>query len=292
MNTRAPRFSIVMPAYNAEATIDAAIESVIGQRRADWELIIIDDGSTDGTRTVADRYAQADARVSVYSQANAGTGAAITAGVERATGEFIVQLGADDELLPDYCLVTGDFIDANPGYDIYASNAFRLLPGESRELYHTSPRFSQEMELTVDDLLDAALIYGTAAFRRQYFDKVGGFRGGYYNEDYDFWLRIMMAGARHIYTPRPLALYRVTAGQKTEDGVRMRLEDIRILRDAVQSGGLTLEQVAHAERTIRLLERNVAFRRAVSAVFGRRLAAPVFRLAHRMAWLVRPHRRR
>jgi hypothetical protein len=147
------------------------------------------------------------------------------------------------------------------------------------------------MELTVDDLLDEPLIYGTAAFRRELFARVGGFRADYYNEDYDFWLRIMMAGARHIYTPEPLALYRVVPGQKTEDGVLMRLEDIKILRDAIDSGGLSQGQASHAEKTIALLEKNVAFRRRVIALVGPRLATPVFRLAHRLAWIVRPHRR-
>ena len=100
-----------------------------------------------------------------------------------------------------------------------------------------------------------------------------------------------MAGAKHIYNPQPLALYRVVPGQKTEDGVRMRLEDIRILQDAIDSGHLTAEQVQHARRTIALLEKNVAFRRRVTSVVGPRLANPVFRAAHKAAWLVRPHRR-
>jgi len=203
----------------------------------------------------------------------------------------VVQLGADDELLPRYSSATSALINAHPGYDIYASNAYRLLPDGSRELYHTAPRFEHELELTVDDLLDEPLIYGTAAFRRELFERVGGFRAEYYNEDYDFWLRAMMAGARHIYTPQALALYRVTPGQKTEDAVLMREEDIKLLRDAVESGGLTDDQVRHAEATIALLEKNVAFRRRVTALVGPRLAQPVFRAAHKAAWLVRPHRR-
>lgn len=286
-----PRFSIVMPAYNAAATLDESIGSVRAQDFDAWELVITDDGSTDDTLAVCGRYAAQDPRIRVHSQANAGTGAAISAAIERATGEFVVQLGADDELLPGYCSVTSAFIDANPGYDIYASNAYRLLPDGSRTIYHTAPRFSHRLELSVDDLLDEPLIYGTAAFRRDFFDRVGGFRADYYNEDYDFWLRIMMAGARHIYTPQPLALYRVVPGQKSEDGLHMRLEDIRILADAVESGGLTPEQADHARRTIALLQKNVAFRTRVTALVGPRLAAPVFRLAHRLAWIVRPHRR-
>jgi glycosyltransferase involved in cell wall biosynthesis len=291
MSDSHPRFSIVMPAYNATATLDASIGSVCAQSFDSWELVICDDGSTDDTRAICDRHAAADPRVRVHSQPNAGAGAAISAAIKRATGDFIVQLGADDELLPEYCSVTGELIDKRPGYDIYASNAYRLLPDGTRELYHTAPRFSATFELTVDDLLDEPLIYGTAAFRRELFARVGGFRTEYYNEDYDFWLRAMIAGAKHIYTPRPLALYRVVPGQKTADGVRMRQEDIKILRDAIESGGLTPEQVAHAERTIALLERNVAFRKRVIGLVGPRAAKRVFGLAHRLAWIVRPHRR-
>lgn len=286
-----PRFSVVMPAYNASATIEAAIGSVLAQEYAEWELVITDDGSLDDTRAICDRYASADPRIKVESQPNAGAGAAISAAIRRSSGAFLVQLGADDELLPQYCSATNAFIEQHPGCDIYASNAYRLLPDGSRTIYHTAPRFSRVFSATVDDLIDEPLIYGTAAFRREWFERVGGFRTEFYNEDYDFWLRAMIAGAKHIYNPEPLALYRVVPGQKTEDGVRMRQEDIRILEDAIASGGLTAEQVAHARRVIALLEKNVAFRKRVISLVGPKAAAPVFRLAHKAAWLIRPHRR-
>lgn len=286
-----PRFSIVIPAYNAALTLGDAIGSVRKQDFESWELIVVDDGSTDDTLAVAKRHTAEDDRITVLTQDNAGAGAAISAGIAKARGEFVVQLGADDELLPQYCSATAAFIDSHPGYDIYASNAYRLHVDGRREIYHTSPRFEHEVELTVDDLLDEPLIYGAAAFRRELFDRVGGFRGDYYNEDYDFWLRALMAGARHIYQPVPLALYRVTSGQKTEDGIRMRQEDIRILSDAIDSGALTVEQIQHARGTIALLEKNVAFRKKTIALVGPRLARPIFEAAHKMAWLVRPHRR-
>lgn len=292
MSVPTPRFSIVVPAYNAEATIGAAIGSVLAQEGCDsWELVIVDDGSTDGTLAIARAAAARDPRVSVSSQANAGTGAAISAAIERATGEFIAQLGADDELLPNYCATVSALIDAHPGFDIYASNAYRLHPDGRRTLYHTGPRFGRQMSVTTDDLLDAPQIFGTAAFRRTLFAQVGGFRSEFYNEDYDFWLRCMMAGARHVYIPEPLALYRVRPGQKTSDEVRLRADDIKILEDAIASGGLNAGQVEHARHTITLLEKNVKFRRAVLRVFGERLSRPVFVLAHRLAYLVRPHRR-
>lgn len=281
-----------MPAYNAAATIEAAIDSVRAQKSDDWELVITDDGSTDATRAICERQAASDSRITCTSQLNAGAGAAISAAIARATGAYVVQLGADDELLTEYCSAVTAFMEARPGFDIYASNAYRLLLDGTRRLYHTQPRFAREFSLTVDDLLDEPLIYGTAACRRSLFERVGGFRTEFHNEDYDFWLRAMMAGATHIYTPQTLALYRVMPGQKTEDGVRMRLEDIRVLESAVASGGLPAEQVEHARSTIALLEKNVAFRRRVTALVGPQLAEPVFRLAHRAAGLVRPHRRK
>lgn len=291
MPTRPPRFSIVVPAYNAEATLGDTIRSVLAQDSADWELVITDDGSTDGTRALADSFAQADPRISVLTQPNGGAGAAISAAISRATGEFVVQLGADDELLPSFCSATDAFIREHPGYDIYASNAWRLFPDGHREIFHDTPRFSRELSLGVDDLLDECLIYVTAAFRRELFASVGGFRAEFYNEDYDFWLRALMSGARHIYQPAPLALYRVVPGQKTEDGVRMRSEDVRILEDALASGRLSPAQDAHAKRTIALLRRNIAFRRFVLALVPAGLARATFRAAHRAAWIVRPHRR-
>lgn len=282
-----------MPAYNAAATIGDAIESVLGQEGPySWELLITDDGSADATGAIAADYAARDDRISVQSQTNAGTGAAISVAVDRATGEFIVQLGADDGLLPGYCRATGAFIDANPGYDIYASDAYRLLPDGRRIRYHEGPRFASVFSLTVDDMLDAPQIFGTAAFRREWFDRIGGFRTDYYNEDYDFWLRIMIAGARHIYQPVPLALYRVVPGQKTSDGISAREGDIAVLRSAIAEGGLSVEQTVHAERTIALLEKNIVFRRRVLRLVGVRRASCVFAFAHRLAWFVRPHRRK
>lgn len=278
-----PLFSIAIPAYNAAATIGDTIESVLAQECDDWEIAITDDGSTDETRAICDAFAARDARISVESQPNAGTGAALNAAIARSHGAYIVQLGADDVLESEYAATMSAFIHCNPGFDIYASNAYRELPDGEREIYHTEPRFTQVFSLTLDDLLDANLIYGTAAFRREIFDHLGGFRPEFHSEDYDFWLRAMMAGATHIYNPQVLATYRVTPGQKTESGALMRREDIRILRDALASGLLDAEQAAHAERSIARLEHNAAFRERMLSHLKPETAEKVFGVVHRVA---------
>ena len=93
--------SIIMPAYNAEKYIARAIDSVINQSYGNWELIIVDDGSTDATPGIADDYATRDERINAIHQANYGVSVARNAGLNIAHGEFIAFLDADDVLTPD-----------------------------------------------------------------------------------------------------------------------------------------------------------------------------------------------
>lgn len=94
------KFSIIIPAYNSEKYLSDAVGSVSRQTYAEWECIIVDDGSADATGSLADQFAAADARVRVIHQSNAGVGAARNAGLDVATGDWIGFLDADDELHP------------------------------------------------------------------------------------------------------------------------------------------------------------------------------------------------
>ena len=94
MNT--PKFSIVIPVYNAQATLPAAIASVLDQTDSDWELILIDDGSADGSLMQMLSYSHDDARIRSLSQANKGPSIARNLGAELARGEFLAFLDADD----------------------------------------------------------------------------------------------------------------------------------------------------------------------------------------------------
>ena len=97
-----PVVSIIMPAYNAEAYIQEAIQSVIAQTMTDWELIVVDDGSCDNTASLLDVAACQDARIKVIHQPNAGVAAARQVGVDAACGEYCIHVDADDWVEPDY----------------------------------------------------------------------------------------------------------------------------------------------------------------------------------------------
>ena len=94
-------FSIVVPVYRAERTLERCVRSVLAQRFADWELILVDDGSDDGSGALCDRYAAQDARVRVLHRENGGVSAARNAGIDMATGTYLCFLDSDDAFLPE-----------------------------------------------------------------------------------------------------------------------------------------------------------------------------------------------
>ena len=95
------KFSVIMPCYNSEAYVRAAVESVLKQSFFSWELVAINDGSIDTTLSILNEYAARDQRIHVFSKPNGGYVSAINAGLERATGDYCIFLGSDDTIAPD-----------------------------------------------------------------------------------------------------------------------------------------------------------------------------------------------
>lgn len=127
-----PRISVIMPAYNAGAFLRRSVGSVISQTFQDWELVIIDDGSVDGTAELADKLAADDKRIRVIHQHNSGVSCARNSGIAAARGEFISFLDADDEYLPTFLAELLTAVDENDA-DCAACSHFRLYPDGRRE---------------------------------------------------------------------------------------------------------------------------------------------------------------
>lgn len=231
------RFSIVIPAYSAATTLSETLDAVLAQRFADWECIVVDDGSKDDTAAVAQAYAAGDARVRVVSQANQGTGGAYNAGVAAAAGEFIVVCSADDLLLPDHLTEVSARIDAGGACDIYSTNGFLLSPDGSTQLMYGPEDIAGSLNLA--QVVHACFYSVGAVYKRGVFDLVGGYRVGVFGEDYDFWLRAMSMGAKHCYIPKPLSMHRLSSTQKSSDLQAALRSDVGILRDLARSGRLS-----------------------------------------------------
>ena len=113
-----PRVSILVAAWNAAEYISETILSVQSQSYAAWELVIVDDGSTDGTADILKKYARLDCRIKIYSKSNQGAHIARNFAFERSVGEYIVILDADDRILPDKLKVQVDLLDSNSEYGV------------------------------------------------------------------------------------------------------------------------------------------------------------------------------
>src|SRR5688572_8788008 len=135
--------NVLMPAYNAERYIGAAIESVLGQTVRELQLLVIDDGSTDGTLALAEYYAKQDARVRVLSQPNAGIAHTLNRGLDLlAPAEWVFLMHADDVMMPDRLERQRAFIAAKPDLAV-ASSLVHYVNGAGETIGHGRSPFTR-----------------------------------------------------------------------------------------------------------------------------------------------------
>jgi glycosyltransferase involved in cell wall biosynthesis len=198
---KAPRVSVVVTCYNYGRYLDEAVQSVFDQTHRDLEILIVNDGSTDNTRDVADALAQRDVRVRVIHQANSGQPAiSRNNGIAAARGELILCLDADDKLAPAMIEECLRLLDADPALAIaYTDRAdFGLIE-----------QIVTAGEYDFAELKDHNLISYCALYRRQVWQDVGGYRTNVKGcEDWDFWVAAGARGYRGRRLAQPLFCYR------------------------------------------------------------------------------------
>ncbi len=225
-----PVVSIVMPLYNAERTVHAALASVQAQSRPDWELIVADDASRDASAAVVQRLADGDPRIRLLRRGHAGASAARNAGIELARGDWLLFLDSDDWIAEQALELLLETVEHNPEVDcVYAD--WKTLPadGESfAERYRFDPSersFFSALSTGCGFPLHAA-ITRTALVR-----EIGGFDPELVTcEDWDLWLRLARAGATFRSRPGELAFYRTNEGSQSATGRRM-LHDALVVID-------------------------------------------------------------
>lgn len=103
-----PKISVIIPIYNAETYVSRCIESVLDQTYCNWQMILVDDGSKDKSLEICQKYADADDRISVIHQENAGPGIARNTGIAKASGNYVVFIDSDDYIEKDYFLLLSE----------------------------------------------------------------------------------------------------------------------------------------------------------------------------------------
>lgn len=197
--------SIIVPVYNAEKYLSRCIESIITQEFTDWELLSVDDGSTDGSDIICDKYASESERISVIHQENQGVSIARNTGIRSAKGEWVGFVDADDYIEPEmYSVLLSAAIDS--GADLSWCDLF----SEERETTHTIT--SIEVSESKIDILRSLLRDGWGGLSMNKIYHIGLFKKHKllfpqnitYAEDLLFTVHAFLCSNTYVKVPRPL----------------------------------------------------------------------------------------
>lgn len=205
---KSPKISVVLPVFNAEATVTAALESLRSQTFRDWEVLVIDDGSTDQTAEIVARLSQIDPRIRLHRRARAGIVAALNFGLSAARGEFIARQDGDDESLPTRFSEQLAEFERDPSLGLvssfvrHAATAGKWVHDGATETRGYSSycdwlnSFSEPHEIRRASFVESPLAHPTVLFRRSLIEQFGAYSDGDFPEDYELWLRWLDGGVK------------------------------------------------------------------------------------------------
>lgn len=246
-----PRVSVIVPAFNSEATIVAAVDSVLAGSFRDIEVVVADDCSRDHTADLVEAHPDPRTRL-VRAEQNGGPAAARNLALARATGELVAFLDADDRWLPHFLTEQVALYDSEAPVGIVSCDAW-LVDDRGRRVGRHSDVVGIPAALDLTEMLEANRIFISALCPRAVVEEAGRFSTECYgSEDHDLWLRILENRHRAVYNPEPLALYAsgtpgISAGKE-----RMAHTDVATYRRALQRDRMTSDQRRIALRKLKI----------------------------------------
>jgi hypothetical protein len=285
---RLPTFSVAIPAHNAVGTIVEAVESALAQTLPPLEVIVVDDGSTDGTAAALESYSD---RIRYVRQEQGGAASARNAALRIARGDFFALLDADDAYLPERLEALAALSSARPDLDLLCTDLAYVVDG------HSAGRFGETCPFEIDDQRTAILercFCAVPAVRRAALVAVGGFDESIRTaDDWDCAIRLIHNGSVAGLVDEPLYSYRIHGASLTADRIGTLRERIDMLEriggtqplSESERAGLA-RSLSHQRTSLALAEAEVAVR--ARSADARRLAlaaarSPGGRLRYRLA---------
>lgn len=221
-----PEVTIVLPTYNRADMILDAIRSVQAQTFQDWEIVVVDDGSTDNTEEVV--LSLHDSRIHYVYQENKGLAGARNTGIRHAHSELITFLDSDDAFLPQKLEWQVGLMKSRPSLGLVAGDFFFADPHLTR--LSEARSWQSHPNLTLKDwILGCPVIVCAVIVQRAWLEKAGGFDETMrYVEDWDLWLRLAYLGCPMDWLPRPVALYRIHGQNMAKQAVLMKQGMLRM----------------------------------------------------------------
>lgn len=261
--------SVIVPSYNYGHFIGATLESLQAQTFANWECIVIDDGSTDDTAAVVSRFAGTDPRIKFLQQQNRRQAVARNNGLTQARGKYVQFLDADDLLEPRKLELQVRFLEEHPEVDIVYGDTRYFTSERPQELLYTmygenipwQPKISGAgRDMLLPLVRRNTIIVGATLTRRAIVERAGPFDEGLPPvEDWDFWIRCALTGANFRYEEfeQTWLLVRSHASSSSKNKlhmtaaeVRMRRKLTRLLEHEPQAWRANAQLLAEAEGTL------------------------------------------
>jgi len=212
-----PLVSILMPVYDAAATLPAALRSISAQSFRDWELIAVNDGSVDASLDLLDRAARKDRRIRVLTAAHAGIVGALRSAVPLASAPLLARMDADDVMHPRRLLLQVTRLGASPRVDVLATRVRSIgatAEGMRRYVDWQNGLLSHD-QLVSNFFVESPIAHPSVLMRRDPFERAGGYQDPGWAEDFDLWHRMRELGARFEKLSRALLSWRDGDGRLT-----------------------------------------------------------------------------
>jgi len=203
-----PEVSVILPYFNAELTLQRAISSILEQSFTNFELLLINNNSTDKSADIAGQALQNDSRIVLLDENIPGVANAMNCGLENARGRFISRMDADDVAHPEKLQKQYNYLENNPIIDFLGSEV-EYVPHIAenkgfRRFVDWANSFHTPQEIALKQFIEIPVVNPTIFFRRQLFEKYGGCHDGNFPEDYEMQLRYLSHGTKMAKLPEKL----------------------------------------------------------------------------------------
>ncbi len=203
--------SVVLPCYNAEAGLAACLESLLAQTLTDFEIVAVDDGSTDGTLALLRRFAGRDRRLRVFDRPHGGVVAAMNFGVEQCRGEYVARMDSDDVCLPARLALQKAHLDRHPHIGLVGGRVRFGGDAGSAKGYKAYVDWTNglvaEEDILLSRFVESPYANPSIMFRKELVSRCGPFYDGPFPEDYELILRWMAAGVRMDKVPEEVLVW-------------------------------------------------------------------------------------
>ena len=272
-----PTISVILPVYNGAQFIVEAVTSILSQTYTSFELLVIDDGSTDATRALLEPLAQGDRRLIIHAEARRGLVGALNFGIAQAKGRYIARMDADDVALPERFAAQVDYLDKHPDCVAVGTSIIKVDDQGREKSRSRAP--NEAFQPSAFPPVIPGIAHPTAMIRADALRQVGGYRPYFYNtEDRDLWARLWQVGRIH-QLPEMLLRYRVHAGSVTRQKRVEQLMSYMMTDMSALCRHLRLDDQAILEASLASGNKPKALD-AYAALIGDRYPVDTYRMYH------------